>query len=310
MQADDRLVVTVLGIDRPGIVATVSGVLARFHANILKTRASTIFDDLFVMIMVVDTKTAVVRRDVLLNILKNSCDDIGLALAAESCQSYKCGKKVIVFDLDGTLIEQEVIEELAKAAGAGEEVKKITKLAMEGKLNFLEALKSRVRLLEGLPVEVLDQIKSSIKINPGVRELIAKLKELGFVIGIVTGSFDFAAEHVGKMIGADYVFCNRLIVKDGRLTGEVEGEIIGPEAKLRAIKKIATEIGVGLDACVAVGDGANDLFMIENVGLGIGYKPKLVVREKARGVVNTEDARVLLALIGCIDLRKDVVCRL
>ncbi|MGC8936788.1 MAG: phosphoserine phosphatase SerB [Candidatus Methanomethylicaceae archaeon] len=310
MQADDRLVITVLGIDRPGIVAIVSGVLARFHVNILKTRASTIFDDLFVMIMVVDTKTAVIRRDVLLNILKNSCDDIGLALAAESCQSYKCGKKVIFFDLDGTLIDQEVIEELAKAAGAGEEVKKITKLAMEGKLNFLEALKLRVRLLEGLPVGVLDQIKSSIKINPGVRELIAKLKELGFVIGIVTGSFDFAAEHVGKMIGADYVFCNRLIVKDGRLTGEVEGEITGPEAKLRAIKKIASELGVGLDACVAVGDGANDLFMIENVGLGIGYKPKLVVREKARGVVNTEDARVLLALIGYIDLRKDVVCRL
>jgi phosphoserine phosphatase len=310
MPEDGRLVITVLGRDRPGIVATVTGVLARLHANIIKTRASTIFNDLFVIIMVVDTRTSIVKKDVLLNILKNSCDDVGLALAAESCQSYKCGKKVIVFDLDGTLIEQEVIEELAKAAGVGEEVKKITKLAMDGKLNFLEALRSRVKLLEGLPVEVLDQIKSSIKINPGVKELIAKLKELGFVIGIVTGSFDFAAEHVGRMIGADYVFSNRLIVKGGRLTGEVDGEMVGPEAKLKAIKTIATKVGVGLEACVAVGDGANDLFMIENVGLGIGYKPKLVVRERAHGVVNTEDARVLLALIGCVDMRKDIICRI
>ncbi len=310
MLEDDRLVITVLGKDRPGIVATVTGVLARLHANIIKTRASTIFNDLFVIIMVVDTRTSIVKKEVLLNILKNSCDDVGLALAAESCRSYKCGKKVIIFDLDGTLIEQEVIEELAKAAGVGEEVKKITKLAMDGKLNFLEALRSRVKLLEGLPAEVLDQIKSSIKINPGVSELIAKLKELGFVIGIVTGSFDFAAEHVGMMIGADYVFSNRLIVKDGRLTGEVDGEMIGPEAKLKAIKTIAAKVGVGLEACVAVGDGANDLFMIENVGLGIGYKPKLVVRERAHGVVNTEDARVLLALIGCVDMRKDIICRI
>ncbi len=310
MQADDRLVITVLGIDRPGIVATVSGVLARFHANILKARASTIFKDLFVIIMVVDTKTSIVRRDVLLNILKNSCDEVGLALAAESYHSYRCGKKIIVFDLDGTLIEQEVIEELAKAAGVGDEVKRITRLAMDGKLNFLEALRARVSLLKGLSVEVLDQIRSSIKINPGVKELVCKLKELGFTVGIVTGSFDFAAEYVGKMIGADYTFCNKLIIKDGRLTGEVVGDMTSPDAKLRAIKKIAADMGVGLDACVAVGDGANDLFMIENVGLGIGYKPKLVVRERAHGVINTEDVRVLLALIGCIDLKKDVVCRL
>ncbi|MGQ9759538.1 MAG: phosphoserine phosphatase SerB, partial [Candidatus Methanomethylicaceae archaeon] len=305
MLADDRLVITVVGLDRPGIVATVSGVLARFHANILKTRASTIFSDLFVLTMVVDTKTSIIRKDVLINILKNSCDEVGLALAAESCQSYKSDKKIIVFDLDGTLIDQEVIEELAKVAGVGDEVNKITKLAMEGKMNFLEALKSRVRLLKGLKTEVLEQIKASIKINPGVKDLISKLKDLGFTVGIVTGSFDFVAEYVGRLIGADYVFCNRLIIKDGVLTGDVEGEMTGPEAKLKAIKKIASEIGIGLDACVAVGDGANDLFMIESVGLGIGYKPKLVVRERAHGVVNTEDARVLLALIGCIDLKKD-----
>lgn len=310
MLADDKLVITVVGLDRPGIVATVSGVLGRFHVNILKTRASTIFSDLFVLIMVVDTKTSIIRKDVLINILKNSCDEVGLALAVESCRSYRCGKKIIVFDLDGTLIEQEVIEELAKAAGVGEEVNKITKLAMEGKMNFLEALKSRVRLLKGLRADVLDQIKASIKINPGVKDLISRLKDLGFTVGIVTGSFDFVAEYVGELIGADYVFCNRLIIKDGLLTGDVEGEMTGPDAKLEAIKRIASDMGVGLDACVAVGDGANDLLMIENVGLGIGYKPKLVVRERAHGVVKGEDARVLLALIGCIDLKKDILCRL
>ncbi len=298
---------TVVGKDRPGIVAAVSGVLARFHANILKTRAATVFDDLFVMVMVVETHYAMIGKADLINILKRSCDGIGLAMAAESCESYKCGKRVIVFDLDGTLIDQEVIEELAKAAGVGEEVKRITRLAMEGKVNFLEALRKRVSLLRGLPVSKLDEIKKSIVITPSVVELMRQLKSSGFVIGIVTGGFDFVAEHIGHMIGADYVFSNRLVSKEGFLTGEVEGEMTGPEAKLNAIRKIAKELGVGLESCVAVGDGANDLFMIENVGLGVGFKAKLVVREKAPALINTDDIRVLLALIGCIQLKEDIL---
>ncbi|MDH5807040.1 MAG: phosphoserine phosphatase SerB [Candidatus Methanomethylicaceae archaeon] len=309
-QVNDKLVITVVGKDRPGIVANVSGILARFHINILKLRASTIFSDLFLITLIADLSTSLIKKDVFLNILKNGCEEVGLAIAVESCKSYICDKKIIVFDLDGTLIEQEVIDELAKAAGVGEEVKKITKLAMEGKLKYIDALKERVKLLKGLSVKVLDEINSSIVINPNVMELISKLKELGFIIGIVTGGFDFVANYIGKLIGADYVFCNKLIIKDGFLTGEVEGEITSPEAKLYAIKKIANKFNVGLEACVAVGDGANDLFMIENVGLGIGYKPKLIVRERAHGVINTDDIRVLLALMGCIGFKKEIVERL
>ncbi|MDI9644712.1 MAG: phosphoserine phosphatase SerB [Candidatus Verstraetearchaeota archaeon] len=302
--------ITVVGKDRPGIVAAVSGVLARFHANILKTRAATIFNDLFAMIMVVDTAHSTIGNGELINILKRSCDGIGLAVAAESCESYKCGKRIIVFDLDGTLIDQEVIEELAKAAGVGDEVKRITKLAMEGKIEFANALKERVRLLRGLPVSKLEEIKNSIVVLPGVVDLIRHLKSCGFVVGIVTGGFDFVADHVGKMIGADYVFSNKLLSREGYLTGEVEGDVTGPEAKLNAIRKIAQDLGVGLESCVAVGDGANDLFMIERVGLGVGFKAKLVVHEKAPAVINTSDIRVLLALIGCIDLKSDVIKRL
>jgi phosphoserine phosphatase len=310
MPAEGKLVLTVVGRDRPGIVASVSGVLARFHANILKTRASTVFSNLFVMVMIVDDRLSTVKREDLINILKRSCDGVGLALAAESGESYKCRKKIIVFDLDGTIIEQEIIEELAKAAGAGEEVKRITTLAMEGKMEFLEALRGRVKLLKGLPLSRMEELRRSIKILPSIKDLVRQLKDVGFIIGIVTGSFDFFANYVGKSIGADYVFSNRLIIRDGVLTGEVEGEMIGPEAKLRAIKKISEERGLGLDACVAVGDGANDLFMIENVGLGIGYKAKLIVKEKAPALINTDDLGVLLALIGCIDLKKDVVNRI
>jgi len=299
-----------VGKDRPGIVASVTGVLARFHANILKTRASTVFSNLFVIVMIVDTAHATIKRRELINILKRSCDGIGLALAVESGESYKCGKQVIVFDLDGTLIEQEVIEELAKAAGVHEEVKRITALAMEGKMNFLEALRARVKLLKGLPLSKLEEVKGSIRINPSVIDLVRRLKDVGFVVGIVTGGFDFVANHVGKTIGADYVFCNRLMVKDGKLTGEVEGEMVGPEAKLKAIRTIAEKRGIGLQSCVAVGDGANDLFMIENVGLGVGFKAKLIVKEKASALINTDDLNVLLALIGCIDLKKDVIKRI
>jgi phosphoserine phosphatase len=308
--AESKLVLTAVGKDRPGIVATVSGVLARFHANIIKTRASTIFSNLFVMIMIVDAKHATIKEADLINILKRSCDGIGLALAVESGKSYKCGKQIIVFDLDGTLIEQEIIEELAKAAGAYEEVRQITALAMNGKMEFHEALKARVRLLKGLPVSRLEEIRCSISILPSVVDLVHQLKEIGFIVGIVTGGFDFVADYVGKMVGADYVFSNKLVTFGGTLTGEVTGEMIGPEAKLKAIKKIAEERGIGLNSCVAVGDGANDLFMIENVGLGVGFRPKLIVKEKASAVINTDDLKVLLALIGCIDLKKDVVNRI
>jgi phosphoserine phosphatase len=307
---ENKFVLTVVGRDRPGIVATVSNVLAGFHANIIKARASTILTNLFVLIMVVDTTHATMKRRALINILKRSCDDTGLALAVESADSYKCEKRVIVFDLDGTLIEQEVIEELARAAGVFDKVSKITALAMEGKTDFSLALKERVALLKGLPIAKMDQVRHSINIFPGVTDLVKRLKEEGFVVGIVTGGFDFVADHVGEMVGADYVFSNKLGIRNGQLTGEVEGEITGPEAKFRAIKQIAEERGVGLGSCVAVGDGANDLLMMENVGLGVGFKAKLVVREKASALISTDDLNVLLALIGCIDLKVDVMNRI
>jgi phosphoserine phosphatase len=310
IRVENKFVLTVVGKDRPGIVATVSNALARFHANIIKARASTIFSNLFVLIMVVDTTHATIKRRDLINILKHSCDDTGLALSVESADSYRCEKRVIVFDLDGTLIEQEVIEELARAAGVFDKVARITALAMEGKTDFSLALKERVWLLKGLPVDKMDHVRHSISIFPGVTDLVKKLKEAGFIVGIVTGGFDFVANHVGEMVGADYVFSNRLGIRNGVLTGEVEGEITGPEAKFNAIRQIAAERGVGLESCVAVGDGANDLLMMENVGLGVGFKAKLAVREKVSAVISTDDLNVLLALIGCIDLKGDVVNRI
>lgn len=291
-------------------MATVSGVLARFRVTILKTRASMVFSNLFVLIMVVDTTHSTIKLKDLINILKRSCDDIGVALAVEGAASYRCNKQIIVFDLDGTLIEQEIIEELAKAAGVHNDVKRITSMAMEGKMNFREALKERVMLLKGLPVEKMEEVRKSIKILPSAIELIRKLKEAGFIIGIVTGGFDFVADEVGRTLGADYVFSNRLVISNGLLTGEVEGEMVGPEAKFNAIKMIAEQRCIDLESCVAVGDGANDLYMIENVGLGIGFKAKLILRERASALINTDDLNVLLALIGCIDLKKDIINRL
>jgi phosphoserine phosphatase len=303
-----RVAVTVAGLDRPGIVAGVTSTLASLNANIVKARASSLLN-LFVMVMLVDVSQLKVPLKVLEDALKEKCNELGVAVSMEAEADFVKERRLVAFDADGTLIDAEFIDELAKEAGVEEEVREITRRAMEGELSFEESLRRRVRLLKGLPLERVLRVASRVRIVPGAREILEELKRAGFITVLITGGFDVVAREVGRQLGFDYVFANRLVVKDGVLTGEVEGEVMGPEDKLRLLKEVAERHGISLEECAAIGDGANDLLIIRNVGLGVGFNPKRVVREQAKAVVNIKDMRAVLAILGVGRLKEDVKAR-
>lgn len=304
-----KIVVTVVGRDRPGIVAGVTNILASFNANIVKARASSL-SDLFLMLLLVDVGGINVPPDRLIESLKREGGKLGLGVAVETGDEYRKEKKLIVLDMDGTVVDTEIINELAKMAGVEDEVRKVTELAMEGRIEFREALTRRVELLKGLPIEKVEELRERIPIVPGARELISTLKSLGFITVLITGSFDIIAEDVGEKLGFDYVFANKLVAEDGKLTGEVEGEVLGPESKLELLRRVAEKEGIMLEECAAVGDGANDLLIIKNAGLGVGFNPKKPVRKEADALVNVKDLKVLLAFLGSGRMREDIKGRL
>jgi len=303
-----RIVVTVAGYDRPGIVAGITRALASLGANIIKARASTLHS-LFVMVLLVDLGGVKVPFKVVEDSLKEAGNEIGVGVAIETEDGFLKERKLVAFDADGTLIDGEVIDELAKEAGVEDQVKEITRRAMEGELSFEEALRMRVALLKGLPVERVMKVVDRIRVVPGAQEMISTLKAAGFITVLLTGGFDVVAEEIGRRLGFDYVFANHLVVKDGVLTGEVEGRVMSPEDKLKVLKEVAESHGIKLEECVAIGDGANDLLVIRNVGLGIGFNPKQVVKEQARALVSIKDMRAVLALMGFGRLREDIKAR-
>lgn len=303
-----RLVVTVAGYDRPGIVAGITRTLASLGANIVKARASTLHS-LFVMVLLVDLSGVKAPLKVVEDALKEAGNEIGVGVAIETEDGFMRERKLVAFDADGTLIDGEVIDELAKEAGVEGQVREITRRAMEGELSFEEALRMRVALLKGLPVERVMRVVDRLRIVPGAQEMISTLKAAGFITVLITGGFDVVAEEIGRRLGFDYVFANRLVVRDGVLTGEVEGEVMGPEDKLRILREVAEKHGIRLEECVAIGDGANDLLIIRNVGLGIGFNPKRVVRDQAKALVSIKDMRAVLALMGFGRLKEDIKAR-
>lgn len=304
-----NLIITTVGRDRPGIVAGISDILYQCNANILKTRASAL-GEIFVMVMVVDvSKINTNLKDLILK-LKEKGVELGSGISVEDEETYKKKKKLVAFDLDGTLISMETLDELAKIWGVEGKVKEITKMAMEGKIGFKEALTKRVSFLKGLPVEELEKLREKIRLTPGAQDLIKELKKAGFITAIITGGFDYFAKYVGDKLGVDYVYANKLVVKNGKLTGKFTGNIVSPKAKLEALMEIAKKEGISLSECVAVGDGANDIFILKSSGLGIGYKPKKLVKRKVNALIDSEDLRTIMAFIGNGHVRRDVIKKL
>ena len=191
---------------------------------------------------------------------------------------YRRMRRVICFDMDSTLIQTEVIDELAIRAGVGDEVKKITELAMQGKMDFSESFKKRVKLLKGLDVSVMQEVLANLPITEGLDRLIAVLKKVGFKIAILSGGFTYFGNYLKEKYQLDYMYANELEIKDGKLTGNYIGDIVDAKRKAELLKLIAQVEKVDIRQTVAVGDGANDLLMLETAGLGIAFhaKPKVI----------------------------------
>jgi phosphoserine phosphatase len=206
--------------------------------------------------------------------------------------------RLIVIDVDSTLIQGEVIELLAKRAGCADQVAEVTDLAMRGEIDFTTALRDRVALLAGLDAAVLEDVRRELRLTPGAQTLIRTLKRLGYRCGIVSGGFEQVTDALVQLLGIDYSAANKLEIADGKLTGKLEGPIIDREGKARMLARFATLAGIPLSQAVAIGDGANDLDMITRAGLGIAFNAKPVVRDAADASVSVPYLDAILYLLG------------
>lgn len=214
---------------------------------------------------------------------------------------YRRNRKLVVFDMDSTLIQAEVIVELAKLAGVGDQVDQITEAAMRGEIDFKESFRQRVALLKGLEEQKLLQLTEQLPLTDGADLVVKTLKGLGYKIGILSGGFRFVGEYLKDKLGIDYLFANELDIKDGVVTGQVVGEIVDGEMKAELLRKLAEQENIALEQTIAVGDGANDLPMISIAGLGVAFNAKPVVRQKAANAISSVGLDGLLYLIGIHD---------
>lgn len=205
---------------------------------------------------------------------------------------------LVVLDVDSTLIENEVIELLADAAGSLPEVEDITFRAMNGELDFEASLRARVATLEGLPESVFAEVGALVTVTTGVPEMIAGVKDAGGRVAVVSGGFHEVLDPVAERLGLDYWRANRLEVAGGRLTGGLTGPVIDAEAKASTLREWAADFGVPLDRTVAVGDGANDLPMMAIAGLAVGFDAKAPVRDLAGVLIDSRDLSQVLPLLG------------
>jgi phosphoserine phosphatase len=206
--------------------------------------------------------------------------------------------RLVVMDVDSTLIQDEVIELFAAHAGCEAEVAAVTAAAMRGELDFEESLHARVALLAGLDESVVDKVRSQVRLTPGARTLIRTLKRLGCRVGVVSGGFTQVTDALQERLGLDFAAANTLEIVDGRLTGRVTGEIVDRAGKARLLRRFAAEAGVPLSRTVAIGDGANDLDMLNAAGLGVAFNAKPLVRQAAHTAVNVPFLDTVLYLLG------------
>ena len=230
-----------------------------------------------------------------------AAQELSIDVAFQRESIFRRNRRLFAFDMDSTLIQGEVIDELARLAGVGDQVARITEAAMRGELVFDESFRRRVALLKGLPAERVYALRNSIPLAEGAERLIRTLRMLGYKTAILSGGFTFFAEHLQRSLGIDYVYANQLEIADGTVTGRVLPPIVNGERKAALLAEIAGRENISLDQVVAVGDGANDIPMLKLAGMGIAYRAKPLVRQSAPQSISSLGLDGLLYLIGVRD---------
>jgi phosphoserine phosphatase len=231
-------------------------------------------------------------------VLTRVAAEVGVDMALEDYSLSRRAKRLIVFDVDSTLIQQEVIEMLAARVGAQDAVAAITEAAMRGELDFAESLHQRVATLAGLPAEVLDEVSEELTLTPGARTTLRTLRRMGYYVGVVSGGFRQVIEPLAHELMLDFVAANQLEIVDGKITGRVIGPIIDRPGKAKALRDFAHQVGVPMAQTVAVGDGANDIDMLAAAGLGVAFNAKPALREVADASLSHPYLDTVLFLLG------------
>ncbi|GAB3427270.1 phosphoserine phosphatase SerB [Flindersiella endophytica] len=286
--------VTVLGQPlRPRAVSAIAGRIADSGANIDRIVRIARYP-----VIAIELDVSGVDPDKLRATLASEAAAQEVDIAVQPAGLYRRAKRLVVLDVDSTLIRGEVIEMLAEQAGCLDEVARVTAEAMAGEIDFGESLRRRVALLAGLDASALEEVRAAIQLTPGARTLLRTLKRLGYQVALVSGGFTQLVEPIAAELDVDYVAANVLEIVDGKLTGSVVGEVVDRAAKARALNRFAAQAGVPRAQTVAIGDGANDLDMLAVAGLGVAFNAKPVVQAAADTSVNVPHLDAILYLLG------------
>ena len=278
---------------RPGAVSHVAQCVADLGANI-ESVSQLATEPVSSIEMIVRSPDAAALRAALVR----AADDTGVDIAVEQAGLRRRAKRLVVLDVDSTLIREEAIDVLAERAGVGEQVAGITKRAMAGELDFAESLRARVALLEGLTTDDLTAVRDSLELTPGARTFVRTLRRVGCHVGVVSGGFTFVTDRFVAELDLDFAAANVLEVVDGRVTGRVLGDLVDRAGKADALRTFADRFGVPLSQTVAVGDGANDIDMLEAAGLGVAFNAKSALRAAADTSVNLPYLDTVLFVLG------------
>ena len=291
---DGRSHVTVLGMPlRPAAVAAIAGRIADTGANIDRIVRMARYP-----VTAIDLHVSGADPDRLRVVLSEEAARQSVDVAVQPANLLRHGMRLIVMDVDSTLIQGEVIEMLAEHAGCQKLVAEVTEAAMRGELDFEQSLRERVALLEWLDASALDEVYASILLAPGARTMVRTLKRLGYRFAIVSCGFTQITDRIAADLGIDFAAANELEVVDGRLTGRIVGPVVDRAGKAAALRRFAQEVGVTPAATIAIGDGANDLDMLSAAGLGIAFNAKPVVQQAADTAVNVPYLDAIIYLLG------------
>lgn len=293
--------VTVLGdLSSAFAISTIGHTLR--EAGLVLTRVESIGDGRLVGVQILaESDTTLGNRELstLRSTLLGLCQTLKVDLAVQRDDVYRTSKRLLCMDVDSTFVKGEFIDELAELAGKKAEVAEITARAMRGELDFEQALRERVKLLQGLPMSRAQELCDRFELSPGAEELVRTVKQLGMRVGLVSGGFDFFVEMLKDRFGLDFAFANELEVENDVLTGKVTGTIVDSKRKAQVLRDMAHVFGVRLEQTVAAGDGANDIEMLKTAGLGIAYQAKPRLQEVADTRFNESDRLdTLLYLMG------------